>query len=49
MIQGLNRIMDQFSLSDKTFSLAFEIMGFHYPLLLKLCIRECMFKGVMLA
>ena len=33
MIQGLNQIMDQFSLSVETFSCVFEIMGCNYPLL----------------
>ena len=46
MIQELNRFMDHFSSSVKTFSCAFEIMRFHYPLLSFLCIGECMFKGV---
>ena len=53
-IQWLNRVNDSrvesdYGSSDKTFSHAFEIMGCYYPLLLKLCIRECVFKGVMLA
>ena len=46
MVHVLNKMnMDHFSSSvEKTFSCAFEIMGYRYPLLSMLCIREWMLR-----